>query len=480
MKTKSNDIGCQNLEATKRASCNTMKILLASLMLLVALGLVPFAVDWRSPFLVDFRPLLLLGLVIFPPVLILAQIWLLRTSHAGQRVVKVLSALGLGIATLALTATLALEVRFHLERIQVLHADPATLEKLGRHFILGFRDLAEVRELVRLRAIAGVFLSAGNVRGKSIVQVRDEIESLQSERKAQGLPPLWIATDLEGGVVQRLSPPLTRLPALSDIVERHPDVEQRKQAVLQFAATQGRELADLGVNLNFAPVVDLDHGIVNPKDRFTRISLRAISSDPAVVAQVAGWYCAGLEEAGVRCTLKHFPGLGRVFEDTHLQHASLTTSVNELANTDWAPFRALLRQTRAFTMLGHVRLTAIDKDRPVSISPSVIAGMLRGEWQHDGVLITDNFSMAAVYRSSGGMENGSIAAVNAGVDLILISYDPDQYYRVMHALIKADQQSRLDPEALQRSDRRLAGAVRCIPSSTGEDKDGGATRGNRL
>jgi len=383
----------------------------------------------------------------------------------------VLSALGLGIATLALTATLALEVRFHLERFQVLHADPATLEKLGRHFILGYRDPAKVRELIKLRAIAGVFVSGGNVRGKGLGQVKEEIQSFQSERKAQGLAPLWIATDQEGGVVQRLSPPLTRMPALSEIVERHPDIDQRKQAVREFAALQGRELADLGVNLNFAPVVDLDHGIINPNDRFTRISLRAISSDPAVIARVAGWYCAGLEQAGVRCTLKHFPGLGRVFEDTHLQHASLTTSVKDLVETDWAPFKALMRQTRAFTMLGHVRLAEIDKEHPASVSPPVIAGMLRGEWQYDGVLITDNFSMAAVYRSSGGMEDSGIAALNAGVDLILISYDPDQYYRVMHALLKADQQGKLDTDALQRSDRRLADAVRFIASSTGGNKD---------
>ena len=89
----------------------------------------------------------------------------------------------------------------------------------------------------------------------------------------------------------------------------------------------------------------------------------------------------------------------------------------------------------------------------------MIAGMLRGEWKYDGVLITDNFSMAAVYRSSEGIDNGSIQALNAGVDLILISWDPDQYYPVMYALLKADKQGRLDREVLQRSDQRLARAM---------------------
>ena len=134
----------------------------------------------------------------------------------------------------------------------------------------------------------------------------------------------------------------------------------------EFARTQGRELANVGVNINFAPVVDLNYKLINPNDWYTRIFERAISDDPAVVAQVAAWYCSELEKAGVRWTLKHFPGLGRAFEDTHLRDASLTASMAELGDTDWVPFRALMRDSRVFTMLGHMRLTALDKERPVS------------------------------------------------------------------------------------------------------------------
>jgi beta-N-acetylhexosaminidase len=297
------------------------------------------------------------------------------------------------------------------------------------------------------------------VEGKSVSQVRQEIDSLQSIRNEQGLPRLWIATDQEGGIVCRLSPPLTRLPALSEIVERHAGERERQQAVREFGLTQGHELARIGVNLNFAPVVDLNYQVINPKDRYTRIFQRAIARDPIVVAQVASWYCAALEQAGVMCTLKHFPGLGRVFEDTHLDPANLDTSIPELDKSDWVPFHALMRLSRAFVMLGHVRLTAIDPDQPVSLSSPVIAGMLRGAWKYDGVLITDNFSMMAVYRSRAGMDRGSIDALNAGVDLILVSYDPDQCYRVMYALLKADEQGKLDQEALKRSEQRLARAL---------------------
>lgn len=432
-----------------------MRLLLTVLMLLLALALVPVAWDWRSPFLAPVRLWALLGLVSLSVGLIVGQIWALRMSRRGQRAFKVASALGLLAAAFVLIATLTLEARFQWVRYQVLQAQPARVEKLGRHVIVGCPSEAEVQELVKRRAIAGLFVTSRNVRGKSVVEIKDQIQRLQNQRQEQGLPPLWIATDQEGGGVSKLSPPLTRLPALSEIVKQHPDMAQLQQAVRQFGLTQGRELASIGVNLNFAPVVDLNHEVKNPNDRYTRISQRAISSDPAVVSQVAAWYCAALEESGVRCTLKHFPGLGRVFEDTHAKRGNLTASVAELTKTDWLPFRALMHKTNAFTMLGHVRLIELDSERPASISAPVVAGLLRGDWKYEGILITDDFSMGAIYASAAGMENSSIEALNAGVDLILISYDADQYYRVMYALLQADEQGKLSQEALQQSDQRL-------------------------
>jgi beta-N-acetylhexosaminidase len=92
-------------------------------------------------------------------------------------------------------------------------------------------------------------------------------------------------------------------------------------------------LADAGVNVNFAPVVDLNHRIVNPGDHLSRIHERAISADPVIVTEVARHYCTALQQAGGRCTLKHFPGLGRVFEDTHRESADLTAGTTELTAT---------------------------------------------------------------------------------------------------------------------------------------------------
>ncbi len=155
--------------------------------------------------------------------------------------------------------------------------------------------------------------------------IRSEIASLQDIRKTQGLPPLLISTDQEGGArLAHVAAAAASADRWGDIVRKHSDETERRRAIQTFATEQGRALADLGFNLNFAPVVDLNHNIVNEDDRYTRIYQRAISDDPDVVTAVAGDYCAALMQTGVHCTLKHFPGLGRVIEDTHLNDADLT------------------------------------------------------------------------------------------------------------------------------------------------------------
>jgi beta-N-acetylhexosaminidase len=435
--------------------------------LVLAALLLPFALDWRSPFLASVRPSALACLIIVPLALILAGILAFR--HSGRHTLPgALNAIAILPAALALVSTVTLEARFHLIRHQVLNSDAGELEKLGRHLIVGYSDLDEIHALIRRRAIAGVFISAGNVRGLSTADVKRQIDAMQEIRRDQRLPPLWIATDQEGGDVARLSPPLPRPPRIADILTRHPDRAEGIAAVRQSAREQGRALADLGVNLNFAPVVDVDHGLVNPGDLFTHIHRRAISNDPDIVTAAAGAFCDGLFEAGVHCTLKHFPGLGRVFADTHLAGANLNVGTIELERTDWIPFRALMGRPDAFMMLGHVTLDRFDRERPVSFSEPVV-GLLRDTWRYDGVLITDDFSMGAVYRSADGVGGASVEAINAGVDLILVSYDTDQYYTAMHALVAADRDGRLRQKALTQSDGRLsrAGAASGRPLANG-------------
>jgi len=434
-----------------------LDLALITVRIVLVAALLPFAIGWRTPLFASWRYLALAVLLALPLALIAAEIWTLRAS--ASRALRAMSRASLALALVAFATTAVIELDFQVKRRAVLAADPQQLEKLGRHVLVGYRSPATLSALIERRAVAGIFLSAGNVAGQTADAIRREIDALQEVRRRQGVAPLWIATDQEGGAVSRLSPPLTRMPPIADIVALHRDPAERLLAVRQYAARQGRDLAALGVNLNFAPVVDLNHGVQNPDDRLSRIAMRAISADPAVVTEVAGHYCATLKLTGVHCTLKHFPGLGRVYEDTHKVTAELAARPSELEASDWLPFRQLMADDAAFTMLGHARLTAIDRDRPASFSHAVVKGLLRDTWKHDGILLTDDFSMGAVTLSREGAAQGAIAALNAGIDLILISYDPDQYFPVMHALLAADRNGSLRADALAQSAARLARAA---------------------
>jgi beta-N-acetylhexosaminidase len=431
-----------------------VKLIFTIVRLAFALALLVFAWDWRAPDFVAWRAWIFAGLIGGASALVVLELALRRGLRKQTRLVRIASLLALATAVLALLTVSLLEAPFQWMRYRVLHADPALLEKLGRHMVVGYRDFAELRDLVERRAVGGVFIAPRNVQGRSAAEIRGEIDALQEIRRRQGLPPLWIAADQEGGIVSRMSPPLVSQPRISTVAA-HVDQAERRRAVRDYAATQGEGLASLGINLNFAPVVDLDFQVNDPNDRYTRISDRAISRDPQIVSEVAQEYCLALAQFDVRCTLKHFPGLGRVVGDTHLDAAELKTSPDELGRSDWLPFRAAMRHANTFTMLSHVHLTALDPDRPVSFSRAVVAGLIRDQWKHDGVLVTDDLSMKAAYRSRDGLAGGTVEALNAGVDLILISYDWSQYFPVMHALLAAERDGRLQQTALAKSDARL-------------------------
>ena len=431
-----------------------LALIVARIVLIAAL--LPFAIGWRTPLFASWRYLALAVLLVLPLALIAAEIWTLRTRT--RRALRLMSGASLALAFVAFGATAAFELEFQYKRRAVLAADPQQLEKLGRHLLVGYRSAATLQALVERRALAGVFVSAGNVAGKTSEAIRRTIDDLQNARQQQGATPLWIATDQEGGAVSRLSPPLTRMPPIAEIVALHRDrcgalardpplcgaagarpCGARRQPQLRPGGRPEPRRAQSGG----PPVAHRD--------------ARDLGR-PNVVTDVAGVYCATLRLTGVHCTLKHFPGLGRVYEDTHKVTAELAARPSELEASDWLPFRQLMSE-EAFTMLGHARLTAIDRDRPASFSHAVVKGLLREQWKHDGILVTDDFSMGAVTLSREGPAQGAIAALNAGVDLILISYDPDQYFPVMHALLAADRNGTLRSEALARSAARLRRAA---------------------
>ncbi|TWB96848.1 beta-N-acetylhexosaminidase [Bradyrhizobium macuxiense] len=349
-------------------------------------------------------------------------------------------------------ATLASHGVLEVRRHRVLRTDPVLARSLGQHFVVGYRSFDEVAPLVEKGFIAGIYVTRRNVAGRTADALKAEIAALQARRRAAGLPPLMVATDQEGGIVSHLAPPLTRLPALASLAELAPD--ERKAKAEEFGRIHGRELASLGINLNFAPVLDLRPDAKhNQLDFNTLTSQRAISDDPAEVSAIAGAYIHGLESAGVSATVKHFPGLGRVRADTHHFSADLDTPVGELEATDWRPFRDVLSTSGARLMVGHVAVSALDPGRPASHSKAVVDGLIRKTWNYQGIVMTDDLVMGAIYQHD--VCTAVVEALNAGVDLLLVAYDGLQFYRLFACATDAAAGGGLDTAMLRESETRL-------------------------
>lgn len=349
-------------------------------------------------------------------------------------------------------AMLAAHGMFELRKHRVLRTEPALARSLGQHFIVGYTSYDEVARLAEQGLIAGVYVTQHNVAGRTAEALKAEIAALQERRRAAGLPPLLVAADQEGGIVSHLAPPLTRLPALASLADLAPDQQRTKAEA--FGRIHGEGLASLGINLNFAPVLDLRPDAKrNRLDFNTLIGQRAISDDPAKVSAIAGAYIHGLETAGVDATVKHFPGLGRVRADTHHFNADLDTPVGELETTDWRPFREVLSATDARLMVGHVAVDAIDPGRPASHSKAVIDGLIRKAWNYQGIVITDDLVMGAIYQHD--VCTAVVEALNAGVDLLLVAYDGAQFYRLFACASDAASRNALDGAMLRASETRL-------------------------
>lgn len=363
----------------------------------------------------------------------------------------------LGLLCAVMLAVAGQEAASRARRAEVLAADSAQARALGAHLVVGYEneEIDTLRHLARQGLIGGIFVTGRNVQGRSAQALREDIAGLQALREAAGLPRLIVATDQEGGAVSRLSPLVERQPALATLTDDGLSDDALAQRARAYGARQGRALAALGVTLNFSPVVDLRTGRAPARwDRHTRIDERAISVEPAVVAAVALAYEQGLESAGVRGTLKHFPGLAGVNEDTHRTLGFLRTPVAQLAARDWQPFQAVAARTQAAIMLGHVMLPEADPRHAVSFSRDIVQSVIRGAWGYDGLLVTDDLTMGAAYQR--GLCYASQRALNAGVDLLLVAYDHDKYFDTMHCLLQAARRGTLDAAMLARSDRRLA------------------------
>jgi len=269
---------------------------------------------------------------------------------------------------------------------------------------------AREREWLQHDACAGVILFARNFASRAQVA-----ELSQAIREAAPRPQL-VCVDQEGGRVQRFRDGYAALPPLETFGPMYArDAVAALELAREHAWLMASEIRASGVDLSFAPVVDLGRGN-------RAIGDRAFSPDPQVVAAFTRAYVEGMHSAGMGATLKHFPGHGSVLEDTHFDNAIDDRPLEEIRALDLVPFVAGIEAKADAVMMAHVVYPQVAPE-PAGYSPRWIQDILRGEMGFRGVVFSDDIGMAAAF-SAGGVKARIDAHLDAGCDVVLVCH-PD-------------------------------------------------------
>lgn len=290
--------------------------------------------------------------------------------------------------------------------------------------VVGFSGTrADDAPLDALRAFApgGITLFARNVG------TTDELRELIAALRAIGSPPPLIAVDQEGGRVERLREGVAGLPSAM-AVGAAGDVGLAER----LGRLLGRDLARLGISVDFAPVADLSlHA------QSAVIATRAFGDDPERVGAFASAFARGLERGGVAATIKHFPGHGSTADDSHVVLPHVRADAATLRARDLVPFaRAIAGGAASIVLSSHVVIEAFDPDRPATLSRRILTDLLRGELGFDGVVATDCLEMDAIGGSVGTVR-GAVEALAAGADLLLISHRLELAHEAAEAIAGA-------------------------------------------
>lgn len=314
------------------------------------------------------------------------------------------------------------------------------------------------REFLAEHPVGGVVLFRRNVR--SAAQLRELVAAIRATGTG-GLRPL-VAIDHEGGRVHRLGAPFTHFPPMATLGKtRDPKL------ALAVGRAMGRELAAIGVDIDFAPVLDVWS---NPRNAV--IGDRAFGHTPADVARLALPFARGLLSAGVVPVGKHFPGHGDTVGDSHFVLPRVRRDLPSLRRVELPPFVRAVRDGIPALMTSHVVYPALDRTRPASLSPAIATTLLRRTLRFRGCLFTDDLDMRAI-AGRRTPERFAPMAVAAGCDVLLVCQSLDAARRAMRGVEKAVARGTLPgervAEALSRLQalRRLAKAPRTPPALDG-------------
>lgn len=361
------------------------------------------------------------------------------------------------------------------ESTSILEADPESLDditmeglvsealgqmtleqKIGQLFIVSTDSLdfnAETKMTKKMRKNIEkyqpggvIFFSFNFTDSEKVKDNRKATKRFIRKMQKNSQIPLFISVDEEGGNVSRIAntdgmgttkfPSMTEIGATGDAANAY-----------NVGSTIGREIAELGFNLDFAPVADLSTNASN-----TEIGSRSFGSDPALVSDMVSEEVRGLQENGVSSCVKHFPGQGESGDDTHKGFVNLDVTIDRLREVEFLPFQAGIDAGADLVMMSHVAVRNVTQNEvPASLSSLMVTDILREELQFDGVVITDAMNMKVITKFYDAGE-AAVMAIQAGNDMVLM---PDDFVSAYEGVLEAVEDGTLTQSQIDEAVSRI-------------------------
>ncbi|MDI4646763.1 beta-N-acetylhexosaminidase [Cohnella hashimotonis] len=326
-----------------------------------------------------------------------------------------------------------------------LNAGPEDLDlkrKVGQLFICGFDGHVPTDGICRLieaYGLGGVIYFRRNL--KDAAQVASLTKSLQEKAAV----PLLISIDQEGGMVVRLEDGVTVMPGAMAI-----GAAGHAELAREAAMRAGAELRALGINMNFAPCLDVNNNPRNPV-----IGIRSYGEKPHKVAELGTATIGGYQESGIAAVAKHFPGHGDTAADSHHALPVVPHGRDRLDAVELVPFRAAIAAGVDAIMTAHVVFPAYEPDGvPATLSKRILTGLLRDQLGYEGVVVTDCLEMNAISETI-GVARGAVEAVKGGADLILVSHRLDRQVAALEAVYEAVLAGEIPASRIEEAVRRV-------------------------
>ena len=345
-----------------------------------------------------------------------------------------------GIPTEALT-------RAQFEKVQSIMAGMSLDQKLGQLIVveyIGNSYQNGLQYMISRQFVGGYMYQESNHNFDPPYDVASRVNALSRQTMHDAKIPLIIATDQEGGLVNRLYRFHGYLPSAEDMA-----ASGKPSVALAQGSQSAKWMLELGINTDLAPVVDVH--TVDPAILKSRMFGRV----PKTVATYAGAFLSGLQNNRVAGCLKHFPGLGAISSDPHAGLPTVNRSMTQLKKIDLAPYRLMIQSDHpAMIMSTDVLMPAIDPTLPAELSPKAITGVLRKQLGYDGVVITDGLYMGGISQRW-SISQAAVLSIIAGNDIIEGPYSPDLVASVVTAFKQAMHQGKLTMDRVNESVERI-------------------------